>query len=89
MMARYYILPSGVYFYYMAAGIKLSAKAGNRVLIETQGRQWRKAQLKQKDIDRRPAWFWSTTWRWRGLDRFKGKRLLKMGVSDLIRSPTQ
>ena len=69
--------PSGVAHTYMAAeALKLSGeKLGMEVLIETQGGAGVENQLKQKDIDVALE----------GLDRFKGKKVLKMGVSDLIK----
>ena len=75
--------PSGVAHTYMAAeALKLSGeKLGIEVLIETQGGAGVENQLKQKDIDVGLVHDVALE----GLDRFKGKKVLKMGVSDLIK----
>ena len=92
--------PSGVAHTYMAAeALKLSGeKLGMEVLIETQGGAGVENQLKQKDILLAVlillagGFFWYVSDYYRagdvaleGLDRFKGKKVLKMGVSDLIK----
>ena len=77
--------PSGVAHTYMAA-LKLSGeKLGMEVLIETQGGAGVENQLKQKDIDEAVCVVLVNDVALEGLDRFKGKKVLKMGVSDLIK----
>ena len=78
--------PSGVAHTYMAAeALKLSGqKLGIDVIIETQGGAGVENQLKQKDIDE-AACVILVNVALEGLDRFKGKKVLKMGVSDLIK----
>ena len=79
--------PSGVAHTYMAAeALKLSGeKLGMEVLIETQGGAGVENQLKQKDIDEAVCVVLVNDVALEGLDRFKGKKVLKMGVSDLIK----
>ena len=79
--------PSGVVHTYMAAeALKLSGeKLGMEVLIETQGGAGVENQLKQKDIDEAVCVVLVKDVALEGLDRFKGKKVLKMGVSDLIK----
>ena len=79
--------PSGVAHTYMAAeALKLSGeKLGIEVLIETQGGAGVENQLKQKDIDEAACVVLVNDVALEGLDRFKGKKVLKMGVSDLIK----
>ena len=75
--------PSGVAHTYMAAeALKLS---GIDVIIETQGGAGVENQLKQKDIDEAACVILVNDVALEGLDRFKGKKVLKMGVSDLIK----
>ena len=77
--------PSGVAHTYMAAeALKLSGqKLG--IDIETQGGAGVENQLKQKDIDEAACVILVNDVALEGLDRFKGKKVLKMGVSDLIK----
>ena len=79
--------PSGVAHTYMAAeALKLSGqKLGIDVIIETQGGAGVENQLKQKDIDEAACVILVNDVALEGLDRFKGKKVLKMGVSDLIK----
>lgn len=60
-------------------------KLGMEVLIETQGGAGVENQLKQKDIDEAVCVVLVNDVALEGLDRFKGKKVLKMGVSDLIK----
>ena len=78
---------SGVAHSYMAAeALKLSGEMlGMEVLIETQGGAGGENQLKQKDIDEAVCVVLVNDVALEGLDRFKGKKVLKMGVSDLIK----
>ena len=55
------------------------------LLIETQGGAGVENQLKQKDIDEAVCVVLVNDVALEGLDRFKGKKVLKMGVSDLIK----
>jgi fructose-specific PTS system IIB-like component len=75
--------PSGVAHTYMAA--ESGEKLGMEVLIETQGGAGVENQLKQKDIDEAVCVVLVNDVALEGLDRFKGKKVLKMGVSDLIK----
>ena len=68
--------PSGVAHTYMAA---------EALKIETQGGAGVENQLKQKDIDEAVCVVLVNDVALEGLDRFKGKKVLKMGVSDLIK----
>ena len=79
--------PSGVAHTDMAAeALKLSGqKLGIDVIIETQGGAGVENQLKQKDIDEAACVILVNDVALEGLDRFKGKKVLKMGVSDLIK----
>ena len=79
--------PSGVAHTYMAAeALKLSGqKLGIDVIIETQGGAGVENQLKQKDIDEAACVVLVNDVALEGLDRFKGKKVLKMRVSDLIK----
>ena len=78
--------PSGVAHTYMAEALKLSGqKLGIDVIIETQGGAGVENQLKQKDIDEAACVVLVNDVALEGLDRFKGKKVLKMGVSDLIK----
>ena len=79
--------PTGVAHTYMAAeALKLSGqKLGIDVIIETQGGAGVENQLKQKDIDEAACVILVNDVALEGLDRFKGKKVLKMGVSDLIK----
>ena len=52
---------------------------------ETQGGAGVENQLKQKDIDEAACVVIVNDVALEGLDRFKGKKVLKMGVSDLIK----
>ena len=75
--------PSGVAHTYMAA--EAGEKLGMEVIIETQGGAGVENQLKQKDIDEAACVVIVNDVALEGLDRFKGKKVLKMGVSDLIK----
>ena len=55
------------------------------IIIETQGGAGVENQLKQKDIDEAACVVLVNDVALEGLDRFKGKKVLKMGVSDLIK----
>ncbi|MEG1107216.1 MAG: PTS fructose-like transporter subunit IIB [Eubacterium sp.] len=79
--------PSGVAHTYMAAeALKLSGeKLGMEVLIETQGGSGIENALKPEDIKEAVCVILVNDVALEGINRFKGKKVLKMGVSDLIK----
>lgn len=78
--------PSGVAHTYMAAeALQLSGeKFGVEVKIETQGGAGIENELTTKDIEEAVCVILSNDINIEGEDRFKGKKVLRMGVSDLI-----
>ena len=78
--------PSGVAHTYMAAeALKLSGqKLGIDVIIETQGGAGVENQLKQKDIDEAACVILVNDVALEGLDRFKGKKVLKRGDGEYL-----
>lgn len=78
--------PSGVAHTYMAAeALVLSGeKYGIQVCIETQGGCGVENKLKESDIEEAVCVILSNDIRIVGEERFKGKKVLRMGVSDLI-----
>ena len=73
-------------YLYGGGGVKaFGQKLGIEVIIETQGGAGVENQLKQKDIDEAACVVLVNDVALEGLDRFKGKKVLKMGVSDLIK----
>ncbi len=79
--------PSGVAHTYMAAeALKLSGeKLGMEVHIETQGGSGIENALKPEDIKDAVCAIVVNDVSLKGMDRFKGKKVLKMGVSDIIK----
>lgn len=79
--------PSGVAHTYMAAeALKLSGqKLGIDVKIETQGGAGVENELTKKDIDEAVCVVLVNDVSLSGMDRFQGKKVLKMGVSDIIK----
>lgn len=79
--------PSGVAHTYMAAeALKLAGeKQGIEVFIETQGGSGVENELNQKDIDEAACVILVNDVALKGTERFKGKKVMKMGVSDLIK----
>lgn len=79
--------PSGVAHTYMAAEALIIAgkKHGVEVLIETQGGAGVEDKLTQKDIQEAVCVILTNDVSIKGEERFKGKKVLKMGVSDVIK----
>ncbi|OCN06358.1 PTS fructose transporter subunit IIB [Erysipelotrichaceae bacterium MTC7] len=79
--------PSGVAHTYMAAeSLTLAGKKlGIDVKIETQGGAGVENELTQKEIDDAACVVLSNDVAIRGIDRFKNKKVVQMGVGDLIK----
>ena len=79
--------PSGVAHTYMAAeALTLAGKNhGVDVKIETQGGAGVENELTAKDIEEAVCVILSNDVSIKGEERFKGKKVLRMGVSDLIK----
>ena len=79
--------PSGVAHTYMAAeALVLAGKNhGVEVIVETQGGSGIENQLKKKDIDEAVCVILTNDVSIKGEERFKGKKVLRMGVSDVIK----
>lgn len=79
--------PSGVAHTYMAAEALILAgkKQGIEVLIETQGGCGIENPLNSKDIEEAVCVILSNDVSIKGEERFKGKKVLRLGVSDLIK----
>ena len=79
--------PSGVAHTYMAAeALKLSGqKLGIDVKIETQGGAGVENELSQKDIEEAACVVLVNDVSLKGMERFQGKKVIKMGVSDIIK----
>lgn len=79
--------PSGVAHTYMSAeALKLSGeKLGIEVKIETQGGAGIENELSAKDIEEAVCAVIVNDVALKGLDRLKGKKVIKMGVSDIIK----
>ena len=72
--------------YKAAEALKISGeKLGIDVKIETQGGAGVEDQLTKKDIEEAVCVVLVDDVALEGLERFKGKKVLKMGVSDLIK----
>ncbi|MEG0379026.1 MAG: PTS fructose-like transporter subunit IIB [Eubacterium sp.] len=79
--------PSGVAHTYMAAeALKIAGeKQGIEVFIETQGGSGVENALDPKDIEEAACVILVNDVALKGTERFKGKKVMKMGVSDLIK----
>lgn len=79
--------PSGVAHTYMAAEALVLAgkKHGVDVIIETQGGAGIENELDPKDIEEAVCVILSNDVSIKHEERFKGKKVLRMGVSDLIK----
>ncbi|MGG7058807.1 PTS fructose-like transporter subunit IIB [Clostridium tertium] len=79
--------PSGVAHTYMAAEALVLAgkKYGVEVIIETQGGAGIENRLKLKDIEEAVCVILTNDISIKDEDRFKGKKVIKMGVSDVIK----
>lgn len=79
--------PSGVAHTYMAAeALKIAGeKLGLEVKIETQGSAGIEGALTDEDIRDAVCVILSNDIVIRGVERFKGKKVVRMGVSDLIK----
>lgn len=79
--------PSGVAHTYMAAeALVLAGKnQGVEVIIETQGGAGVENRLSKKDIDEAVCVILTNDISIKGEERFKGKKVIKMGVSDVIK----
>lgn len=78
--------PSGVAHTYMAAEALRSAaeKAGVDILVETQGATGIDSVLKEKDIREAVCVILTNDVTIRGRQRFQGKKIVSMSVSDLM-----
>ncbi len=78
--------PSGVAHTYMAAEALIQAgkKYDIEVKIETQGGSGIESELTKRDIQEAYCVILSNDIEIKGKDRFKGKKVLQMGVSDII-----
>lgn len=79
--------PSGVAHTYMAAeALVLAGKNhGVEVIIETQGGAGIENVLKKSDIEEAVCVILTNDISIKGEERFKGKKVIKMGVSDVIK----
>lgn len=79
--------PSGVAHTYMAAeALVLAGKNhGVEVIIETQGGAGIENVLKKSDIEEAVCVILTNDISIKGEERFKGKKVIKMGVSDIIK----
>nr|WP_278335680.1 PTS fructose-like transporter subunit IIB [Clostridium paraputrificum] len=79
--------PSGVAHTYMAAEALVLAgkKHGVEVIIETQGGAGIENPLTKKDIGEAVCVILTNDVSIKGEERFKGKKVIKMGVSDVIK----
>lgn len=79
--------PSGVAHTYMAAeALVLAGKNhGVEVIIETQGGAGIENVLKKNDIEEAVCVILTNDISIKGEERFKGKKVIKMGVSDVIK----
>lgn len=79
--------PSGVAHTYMAAEALILAgqNHGIEVLIETQGGAGVENKLKSKDIEDAVCVILTNDISIKGEERFKGKKVIRMGVSEIIK----
>jgi fructose-like PTS system EIIB component len=79
--------PSGVAHTYMSAeSLELSAKKfGVNIKVETQGSSGIENRLKADEIKDAACVIITNDVEIREIDRFKGKKVVKMGVSDIIK----
>ncbi|MGI6109013.1 MAG: PTS fructose transporter subunit IIB [Eubacteriaceae bacterium] len=79
--------PSGVAHTYMSAeALKVAGeKLGIDVIVETQGGSGIEDELTQADIDEAVCAVIVNDVKLKGLERLKGKKVLKMGVNVIIR----
>lgn len=79
--------PSGVAHTYMSAeSLELSAKKfGIEIKVETQGSFGIDNELSLKDIDEATCVILTNDVEIRNMERFKGKKVVRMSVSDIIK----
>ncbi|MED9947698.1 MAG: PTS fructose-like transporter subunit IIB [Peptacetobacter hiranonis] len=79
--------PSGVAHTYMSAeSLALSAKKyGVDIKVETQGSSGIENELTSEEIKEADCVILTNDVEIRNMDRFKGKKVVKMGVSDIIK----
>ncbi|HBF7898094.1 PTS fructose-like transporter subunit IIB [Clostridioides difficile] len=79
--------PSGVAHTYMSAeSLELSAKKfGIEIKVETQGSSGIDNELLLKDIDEATCVILTNDVEIRNMERFKGKKVVRMSVSDIIK----
>ncbi len=77
--------PSGVAHTYMAAEALVMAGKNLGVKIETQGGAGVENELNAKDIEEAVCVVLVNDVAIKGVERFKGKKVVKMGVSDIIK----
>ncbi|ASI91221.1 fructose PTS transporter subunit IIB [Vibrio mediterranei] len=80
---------SGVAHTYMAAELleKAAKKAGYKIQVETQGALGAENSLEQAAIDAADVAFIISEINIEGAERFEQSRLIKMSISDFLRSP--
>lgn len=83
--------PSGVAHTYMAAeALKIAGqKKQIEILVETQGGAGVENELSTADIQEAVCVILSNDINIKGEERFKGKKVVRMGVSDLIKNADQ
>lgn len=79
--------PSGVAHTYMSAeSLELSAKKfGIEIKVETQGSSGIDNELSLKDIDEATCVILTNDVEIRSMERFKGKKVVRMSVSEIIK----
>ncbi|HBG2443889.1 TPA: PTS fructose-like transporter subunit IIB [Clostridioides difficile] len=79
--------PSGVVHTYMSAeSLELSAKKfGIEIKVETQGSSGIDNELSLKDIDEATCVILTNDVEIRNMERFKGKKVVRMSVSEIIK----
>ena len=79
--------PSGVAHTYMSAeSLELSAKKfGIEIKVETQGSSGIDNELSLKDIDEATCVILTNDVEIRNMERFKGKKVVRMSVSEIIK----
>ena len=79
--------PSGVAHTYMAAeALKKAALAkGHQIKVETQGQIGIENEITQKEADEADVVILTTDIGLKNTERFKGKPIVKIGISDLVK----
>lgn len=79
--------PSGVAHTYMAAeALKRAAQArGHEIKVETQGQIGLENEITQAEADAADVVVMTTDIGLKNMERFKGKPIVKIGISDLVK----